>query len=302
MQNLIENIPVSVIITTFNDAVYLKNSLVSVLNQSKQPAEIIVVDDGSDDNLSEKIVNQFKKNFTNLFFIKKINGGPSSARNLGLNSSKYEFICFFDVDDFMIYDNLETKYNILINLDLKNYFGVFGNAEYRFNKKKLTFNDCNGFLDIDSIGRENGACGSSPCYLFNKQLIKKVNGFDENLINNEDFDLIIRLLKKGYKCYGSTKAGTIINIRDGSVSRNKNFKKIYLNTKKFLKKAKKENYFSMNEMNKRFKENELFFAKKIFFHEFFSKNFIISIKKAFSYQKPSRFKELFLYYLFFFVE
>ena len=77
-----------------------------------------MVDDGSTDDISEKTVNHYKNNFKNIYFIRKKNGGPSSARNLGLNKSKHEFICFFDVDDLMIYDNLETKYNTLKELDM----------------------------------------------------------------------------------------------------------------------------------------------------------------------------------------
>ena len=86
-------------------------------------------------------------------------------------------------------------------------------------------------------------------------------------------------------------------MREGAVSSNNDFQKIYRDTNKFLNKAKKENYFSNNEINQRFKENELVLAKKIFFHEFFSKKFVSCIKKAFTYHKPSGLKENLLYYL-----
>ena len=87
----------SVIIATFNDAEYLKRSLPSVINQSLKPLEIVIIDDGSDNDDAKIIVNSFKS-ITDIpiVFKKKLNGGPSSARNTGIKLARGEFILFID--------------------------------------------------------------------------------------------------------------------------------------------------------------------------------------------------------------
>ena len=55
----IENRKTSVVVTTYNDGEFLKRSLPSIINQSQKPLEIIIVDDGSDNNLAETLANTF---------------------------------------------------------------------------------------------------------------------------------------------------------------------------------------------------------------------------------------------------
>ena len=90
----------SVIITTFNDAEYLKRSIPSVINQTSKPKEIIIIDDGSSDNQAKEIVDSFHNHpDISIIYKKKKNGGPSSARNVGIKLAKGEFILFLDADD-----------------------------------------------------------------------------------------------------------------------------------------------------------------------------------------------------------
>ena len=68
---------------------FLKRSIPSVLNQALKPLEIIVIDDGSDNNDAEKIVNAFSLHSDiSILYKKKKNGGPSSARNKGISLAK----------------------------------------------------------------------------------------------------------------------------------------------------------------------------------------------------------------------
>jgi len=125
---------ISVIIPTYNRAKLLNMSLASVLNQTYKNIEIIVVDDGSKDNIKE-IINKLKD--YRIKFIKlKINKAPSYARNLGIKKSKGEFISFQDSDDFIHEDKLEKQ---IINLKSNN-------ADLDFCKICIHLNDTNEII------------------------------------------------------------------------------------------------------------------------------------------------------------
>ena len=86
---------ISVIICTYNHAQYIKKAIDSVLNQTYQDFEIIVVDDGSTDN-TKNIVNHFGNSIK---YIYQDNKGLASARNTGIHASKGEFVTFLDAED-----------------------------------------------------------------------------------------------------------------------------------------------------------------------------------------------------------
>ena len=103
---------VSVIVPVYNVEKYISKCLDSLVNQTLKDIEIIVVNDGSPDN-SQKIIDKYIKKYPNKVksFIKE-NGGQGSARNLGLEHSKGEYISFVDSDDWLDYDALEKMYNV----------------------------------------------------------------------------------------------------------------------------------------------------------------------------------------------
>ncbi|MFM7441052.1 MAG: glycosyltransferase family 2 protein [Snowella sp.] len=94
---------VSVLITNYNYADYLKQAIDSALNQTYSPLEIIVVDDGSTDN-SREVITNYKDRIIPLF---KDNGGQASAINAGFNISQGEIICSLDADDVWLPTKVE---------------------------------------------------------------------------------------------------------------------------------------------------------------------------------------------------
>ena len=101
---------VSVIITTYNRAHLVGKAIKSVLNQTFQDFELIVVDDGSTDN-TEEVINSF--NDTRIRYIRhKINKGGNAARNTGLRNSKGEYIAFLDSDDEWLPEKLERQLEV----------------------------------------------------------------------------------------------------------------------------------------------------------------------------------------------
>ena len=100
---------VSVIIPVYNSEQYLRRCLDSVLNQSVQDYEIILIDDGSTDG-SLDICNEYAERNRNIKVIHKLNGGVSSACNLGINYSRGKYLMFCDSDDYVEPDWIATMY------------------------------------------------------------------------------------------------------------------------------------------------------------------------------------------------
>lgn len=103
---------VSVIIPTFNQALYLKEAIESVLKQTYVHLELIIIDDGSTDQ-TQHLCQEFQKKDGRLKYIKQINQGPSVARNRGIQASNGEFIAILDADDLMLENRLQIQLNVL---------------------------------------------------------------------------------------------------------------------------------------------------------------------------------------------
>lgn len=97
---------VSIIIPLFNAEKYIELTIQSAINQSWKNKEIIVIDDGSKDN-SYSLACKYEAK--NIFIIKQPNKGASSARNMGINLAKGEFIQFLDADDLLSNDKIEKQ-------------------------------------------------------------------------------------------------------------------------------------------------------------------------------------------------
>lgn len=107
------NTLVSVVIPTYNSAHYIQEAIDSVLRQTYLPVEIIVVDDGSTDDARE-VLKDFIESKKISYILKK-NGGPASARNLGIQHSNGEFVAFLDADDIWESDKLEKQMKFFVD-------------------------------------------------------------------------------------------------------------------------------------------------------------------------------------------
>ena len=100
---------VSVVIPVFNGERFIKEAICSVLSQTYQGFEIIVVDDGSTDRTREIVLAIGEK----IVYKYQSNSGPSGARNLGISSGSSEYVAFLDHDDRWYPDKLERQVPIL---------------------------------------------------------------------------------------------------------------------------------------------------------------------------------------------
>lgn len=103
-------IKVSVIIPVYNVEKYLKRCLDSVINQTLRELEIICVNDGSTDGSSD-VLDEYKRKDNRIIIINKINGGLSSARNVGIKIAQGEYIGFLDSDDWVDLNFFEKLYD-----------------------------------------------------------------------------------------------------------------------------------------------------------------------------------------------
>lgn len=123
---------VSVIVPVYNVESYLDKCLTSLVKQTLQEIEIIVVNDGSKDN-SEKIIEKYLKKYPEkIKYIKKANGGLSSARNEGLKYASGEYIGFVDSDDYVSLNTFNLMYK---KAKEKNFDLVVCNLNYVYESK-----------------------------------------------------------------------------------------------------------------------------------------------------------------------
>lgn len=125
---------ISVIVPVYNIASYISQCIDSIINQSYKNLEIILVNDGSNDN-SLDIISQYAKNDNRIKIIDKPNGGLSSARNAGMEISTGDYISFIDGDDWIshdMYQKLVEKATYNNNPDIL----VFGIKRYWSTEKE----------------------------------------------------------------------------------------------------------------------------------------------------------------------
>ena len=129
-------IKVSIIVPVYNVEKYIHKCLDSLVNQTLKELEFIFVNDGSPDN-SPKIIKEYQKKDKRIKLLNKENGGHASARNLGLEHAKGEYIAFLDSDDYV----KENMYEILYNRAKKDNLDIVICNNYLVYKDSTVEND-----------------------------------------------------------------------------------------------------------------------------------------------------------------
>lgn len=109
---------ISVIVPVYNVSKYLNQCIESIINQTYTNLEIILIDDGSNDE-SEKICDEYKNKDDRIIVIHQENGGLSAARNAGLDICKGKYISFVDSDDYPEPNFIDCLYSSLIENNVK---------------------------------------------------------------------------------------------------------------------------------------------------------------------------------------
>ena len=184
---------VSIIIPVYNRAKIIKKTIKNMQLQTYKNIEIIIVDDGSTDEI-EKVINEVKKDQRIKFFRTNKNRGACFARNLGVSKSKGKYIAFQDSDDLW---NEEKIYKQLDYLKRENAdICICGmNLIYENGKTKAYHSKSFSEKQIN-INRILGNNFISTQLLFGKKECFEEEKFDEKFPRFQDWDLGIRLVKK----------------------------------------------------------------------------------------------------------
>ena len=108
---------ISIIVPIYNAEIYLDKCIKSILNQSYDNFELILVNDGSADN-SANIVKKYMENDKRIIYLNQKQSGVSAARNNGINNAHGDFITFIDADDMIEKDYLEYLLSLFSNRNI----------------------------------------------------------------------------------------------------------------------------------------------------------------------------------------
>ncbi|MGY8681579.1 glycosyltransferase [Bradyrhizobium sp. UFLA05-153] len=182
---------IAVIITTYNQARFLEESIQSCLRQSRPPDEIIVVDDGSADDPAS-VVERHPK----VRLIAQGNRGLAAARNAGLAATASDYITFLDADDRLLTEALEIGERMLA----RHPEAVLAYGAYRYiNLAGETISGKNYVARLDDpylqFLRVGNFIGMHATVIYRRDRLAAVTGFNEAMLACEDYELFVRLAK-----------------------------------------------------------------------------------------------------------
>ncbi|MBW4055885.1 MAG: glycosyltransferase family 2 protein [Proteobacteria bacterium] len=185
---------VSVIIPTFNRSHTILRSIGSVLSQSYQNFELIIVDDASTDD-TEFVVSGIVDD--RIKYIRhETNKGGSAARNTGISHSKGKYVAFQDSDDEWFYNKLEMQMAVFESMPqiLAVYSGYLleKDGELKYMPTEQLYAG-SGQIFTKLL---RGNCVSTQTLIVNNDILKKIGGFDERLPRLQDWELVLRLSKE----------------------------------------------------------------------------------------------------------
>lgn len=186
---------VSVIIPTYNRAKLLHSAITSVLNQTFQDFEIVVIDDGSQDNTQEIVKNFHDERIR--YICHKENKGEAGTRNTGIINSHAEYIAFLDDDDEWLPEKLQQQVGLLKDSESKVgciYTGylVVDITKGKIIRRRIPIKRGNIYHDLFV----RNYIGVPSTVILRRECFQKVNLFDENITFGTDYDMWIRIAKE----------------------------------------------------------------------------------------------------------
>jgi glycosyltransferase involved in cell wall biosynthesis len=212
---------VSIIIPCYNAENYIAATIKSVINQTYSNWDLLIVNDGSTDN-SPDIIKEFVANDNRIACIDKPNSGVSDSRNKGLEKSKGDFIAFLDADDIWKREYLEKQ---IENLQANHYTISYTACQLVNQKGEKLQQYIRGenTPQLNDFLLQKANYNTNPSgIVYKKECFEKVKGFDVNLSNNADQDILIQMLAKGNSIGYVDELLWDYRIHDNNMSKNIN--------------------------------------------------------------------------------
>jgi len=183
---------ISVIIPNYNRANLIGETLDNILSQTLPPYEVIVVDDGSTDNIAP-IIEKYKDR---VIFTKNRRGkGPGGARNTGMEIATGKYIKFFDSDDLMTLNTLEVQLKRLKQSNLPIVYSPYVHASQNPDGTWKQLDPIVGYYPIENVTivdcMVQGFFQPIPTMLLDKEWLMEIGFWREGIIA-EDYDLLFR--------------------------------------------------------------------------------------------------------------
>jgi len=227
---------ISVVMAAYNAEKFIAESIQSVLNQTYNNWELLIVNDGSTDRTEAEIL-QFSD--SRIRYFSQINMGVSAARNTALKNLKGSYFCMLDADDILPVDSLKARIEKMLSdaeLEFVDGAVIVKNSTLEKELKKYKFNFRGN--PTKSLVRLDGQCFFGPSWMIKIKPNKKYF-FDESITHGEELMLYLSLSKDGVY---STVDETVLVYRKSDSSAMSNLKGLESGYKKILSSVKKMDY------------------------------------------------------------
>ena len=192
---------VTVIIPTYGKPKFLRDSIISVLNQTFTDLELIIVDDNNPNTESrkdtEELVDRLMQQDSRVKYLKhskNLNGAV--ARNTGFAVAQGKCISLLDSDDEYMPESLQMCFDILENAS-DNIAGVYTGCEFRRGGKvyHIEKNVKPGNFLVDTLACKFMFCTGSNIFV-RKSVVDELNGFDGTFLRHQDYEFLVRVFEK----------------------------------------------------------------------------------------------------------
>lgn len=187
---------VTIVLPAYNASEYLTETVNSVLSQTYQDFELLVIDDGSTDNTKD-IVNDFCERDSRIRLISQKNQGVSVARNNGIKTARGEYIAFLDSDDLWLpnklakhVEHLQANPKLGLSFARVEFVTCDGKSTGKYSNPRMVN------ISAKDLYEENAAVTPSNAVI-SRTALEQVGGFDGELSGAADAELFLRL-----KCHG----------------------------------------------------------------------------------------------------
>ena len=231
---------VSIIIPTYNRAHVITDTLKSIVEQTYDDWECIVVDDHSDDNTKEVVESYIAKNTSFQYYKRPVDKpkGANACRNYGLKKSSTDYVIFLDSEDFLSKDCLKDRMEAVENYPEKD--GVIFTMERfpaRENQSNIINKDPKVTADTEiylKMFLAHQLPWAITCPIWKKDALLAIGGFDESLQRLQDVDLAIRLLLNNIQLERIHKTDCFYKIDESGDAKYKDIKFIKKAVKSFI--------------------------------------------------------------------